>query len=398
MGLYGICGVPGSGKTYWAVHHLVTKYYDWNKLHGEFIKRFQVEIVTNIDELKLDHFSLDEMIARAGGVEKFFNVEYQRKNILSKMGRVVYIVDEAGKYFPKGFKDEAVLYFFQYHRHLGIDIYLISSGFEGLSPGLLRLLEFRLQAKERSRRVFSEMRYVKFLGADRAGNSILKKDSRIFALYRSMDVVEIERVPSVTRKYVLMTVIILICGALLVRYVMSKWSKNSIVDNAHASEKAALAPPLNSKSSVVSKGKVGPSVLAEQGVKTEAVQIKKVGVAVGGGGITSEKRVEWPTYETLARDFVRVRFYKDGERVVVYTDERLVPQDEWPLLLRDSLNIGGALWVKRTKKSGTREPVERVPPMEGASVPQVETGLSRSGSVGGVAVEGRKPVVVGRIR
>lgn len=141
MAIYSVTGKPGSGKSFWAVHHLVTKYFNWNEIHREFLPKFGAALVTNLDKLRLDHYELDEMIDKAGGVNKFFTVDYQRE-VLKRFIRIVYIIDEAGKYFPPGFKDEKVLFFFQYHRHLGIDVYLISVGLQDvLANGLVRLIE-----------------------------------------------------------------------------------------------------------------------------------------------------------------------------------------------------------------------------------------------------------------
>ena len=178
MGCYGMGGKPGSGKSFWVVHHMLTKYFNWDKTHGEWVRRFPVEICTNVDELKLDHFPLDEMIERsgvkgAGGtVESFFTVEYQR-GLLKRFPRIIYIIDEAGRYFDKGFKVRDVLYFFQYHRHLGIDIYLISSALEEVCPAILRVMEYRLVAKERSKRLLNEFPFFSAAGAAQVGKEDL---------------------------------------------------------------------------------------------------------------------------------------------------------------------------------------------------------------------------------
>ena len=50
MAIYSITGKPGSGKTFYAVHHLTAKYFEWNAVHKEFLPKFGVSLVTNIDD------------------------------------------------------------------------------------------------------------------------------------------------------------------------------------------------------------------------------------------------------------------------------------------------------------------------------------------------------------
>ena len=210
MSINFIAGKPGSGKTYWAVHHLVSKYFEWNKIHSEFMPKYGFAIVTNIDALRLDHYNLDEMIQKAGGVTKFFTVAYQ-KTILAKWNRIIYIIDEAGHYFPAKFNDEKVLAFFQFHRHLGLDFYLISVGLQDVvCSGITRIIEKRLQARPRSKKVMGEFKYTTIVEGDKAGTTVLRPDKKIFALYRSMEMEETEVVKSVVKKYIAVIAVLML--------------------------------------------------------------------------------------------------------------------------------------------------------------------------------------------
>lgn len=352
MALYGVGGKPGSGKSFWVVHHMVTKYFSWDKIHGEWVRKFPVEICSNIDDLRLDHFVLDEMIEKSGKdgkggtVETFFTVDYQR-SLLKRFPRILYLIDEAGKYFPKSFKGADVLYFFQYHRHLGIDIYLISSALEDVSPGLLRLMEFRLLAKERSRRVLNEFRYEKYIGGIRAGSTVLKGEARIFHLYKSMLSDETEKIPSVTRRYAVYVLCFVAAGVLLFRYTVYSMTSPKVADSSgvHRTDKAKVLsdstknPALKAKTEAISATVSGAGVpLAERGVK----------------GVTHEQRVvsEWGSGVDLLRlksDYVQVRISAgvDGNSVVYCDDGRCFPVHEIPWILREALRVGEALYVKR---------------------------------------------------
>ena len=334
MAIYGVGGKPGTGKTYWCVAHMVKKYFEWDKIHGEYMRRFGVEIVTNIDELRLDHFTLDEMIMKSGKdgkggtVESFFTVEYQRK-LLSRFNRVVYIIDEAGKYFGAGFKERDVLFFFQYHRHLGIDIYLVSSNLEGVSRGLLNLLEYRIVGKERSKRVLNEFRYVKYVGPDKVGVTVLKPERKIFHLYKSMVQDEHEKIPAMTRKVVFFAVACILGAMVLFRYTMSNFGSGN--DPGKKGKISRSVGGLkNGKTG--SEGLIGRREIKDLGVRADSL-VKRDVVSL----------------EDLKRDYVKIVVSRGvgGGPVVYSEDGRYYSRDDIGLVLRDGIRAGGAIWVKR---------------------------------------------------
>lgn len=212
MAIYGVNGKPGCGKTFWVLKHLTQKYFEWSKVFNEWFKKGNFEVVTNIEEIKLETRNLDEMIKIAGGFNKFFEIEYQRK-ILSKMGRIIYIIDEARNYFPKGLKDNAVLNMLQYHRHLGLDFYLINPSTEGLSREVIALMEYQIEGTTRSKRLLDEFRYRKVVEGDNAGRMVLRPDDKIFRIYKSMDREGLEKIQPLVRKY---AIYVLIAGLIAV--------------------------------------------------------------------------------------------------------------------------------------------------------------------------------------
>ena len=351
MGLYGIGGKPGSGKTFWAVHHIITRYFEWSKIHHEYVRRIPVEIITNIDELRIDHFNLNEMIELAGGVEKFFTIEYQRHKVMSRFSRVVYIMDEAGQYFGPGFKDSGVFSFLQYHRHLGIDIYLLSAALDTLSKGVLTLLEYRLVAKERSRRLANELRYVKYLGSEKAGISVLKKDSRIFGLYKSMDKEELEKIPSVTRRYALFVGVLIIVGVVLVRCTM--WNMvhgHSSVAEVKASVPSPKPPVCRVDPVAIRPG--GP--LSEAGIK-------------GGTGLKMmmTRKVLNGGAEFCFSDHAKVYIsvLPDGEKVALCSDGRMWRGASVRYLLDRAEVVGADLYIDRVARPAGEKAVDSSPPV-----------------------------------
>src|SRR3989304_1351833 len=47
MAIYGVGGKPGTGKTYWCVAHMVKKYFEWDKTHGEYMRLIPFKIFFN---------------------------------------------------------------------------------------------------------------------------------------------------------------------------------------------------------------------------------------------------------------------------------------------------------------------------------------------------------------
>lgn len=189
MAIRVVTGVPGSGKTYWVVKHLADKYCSLEG--GQYRLKGNYLIVTNIDSLTLPHKSLDDCLAEVP-LEKFFTVEYQKEFVQGYEG-VLYVIDEAQRYFHRRFYNKDVFFFFQYHRHLGIDIYLVTQDFRVLPRELRSLAEFEIKAHRRTTSLLGEFRYSICVAGDTVDRKVFKPDKRIFALYRSMVADEVEK-------------------------------------------------------------------------------------------------------------------------------------------------------------------------------------------------------------
>ena len=77
MAIRIIDGKIGSGKTYYAVKHLVDNYFVYQD--GEYLLNKECQIITNIDSFHLESLDLIEEIKKAGSVHEFFSIEYQEK-------------------------------------------------------------------------------------------------------------------------------------------------------------------------------------------------------------------------------------------------------------------------------------------------------------------------------
>jgi len=186
MAIKVISGKPGSGKSYFALYKLITEFFEFCKVFFEWKVKTPVNIFTNIDGLKLPHESLDYHIKEAGGLLVFFTVDYQ-KQLMDRFPNIRYIIDESQKFFPRRFSDVDVLFFFQYHRHLGIDLYLITPDWGSVCPQITSLCEYEIRAVSDTLTLSKGMKYSFYAGFDKVGSTSLPADLKVFSLYKSFE-------------------------------------------------------------------------------------------------------------------------------------------------------------------------------------------------------------------
>ena len=248
-------GVPGSGKTYYAVNYLVSNFFEYDSFYSEYKERpdKNVLVITNIDSLRLKHLNLDYLIERFT-LEKFFTVEnFEKIQKQYRVKNIVVIVDEAQKYFDRKFYNKDVFYFFQYHRHLGVDIFLLTQSKNTLARELVVLSEYIIKAVPRSLQ-YGSFRY-KFYDVN--GNHLftksLKRDNNVFRAYKSFDVKEVSKPKNVLLpKIVFASVSIFVSLALVFFLLRFFWYSPS---KSPPSPSASSVPRVKSDLSSVPKPK-----------------------------------------------------------------------------------------------------------------------------------------------
>lgn len=197
-------GNPGSGKSFFAVKYLL-KYCEYDAMFMEYILRSDVLIISNIENLKIKHLSLDELLKRYN-VEEFFTVEnFEKIQKQYKVKNIILCIDEAQKIFDSKFFNKDVFYLFQYHRHLGLDIFLLTQSRSTICRQLIPLAEYIVQAKPRSKGISGTFTY-NYL--DPKGNYMynktLRADPSVFRAYQSMRVDEMNKPRNVIKYYAMM--------------------------------------------------------------------------------------------------------------------------------------------------------------------------------------------------
>lgn len=198
-------GVPGSGKTYYAVQYL-SKFCVWDKIYNVYNINSDVLLVTNIDEIKVSHMSVDQFLSQSLYIVD--NIKEYMKQYNYK--KVIMVVDEAQRYFSrealKNFPNENDLFFFfEYHRHIGVDIFLICQTISAIHSRIVKLSEYIIRARQSSVSLPMVFIYdaVDSITGDILFSVRLKKESEIFRLYKSFEFEGHERPKSVLlRKWV----------------------------------------------------------------------------------------------------------------------------------------------------------------------------------------------------
>lgn len=166
-----ITGIPGSGKSYMAVEH-VSKLKDQSKiLHN--IEGFSLGI-------PLDKYSIDNKINKLD----VFRKSYHEKS--DSFHGWVFIIDEAAELFPRQLRDTDIISFFDYHRHYGIDVFLITQDIKKVSPDITCLAETHYRAASGAANpVPGYLLYQQIVGGESVSRKWLRKKKSIFSLYKS---------------------------------------------------------------------------------------------------------------------------------------------------------------------------------------------------------------------
>lgn len=218
MAIRFITGVPGSGKTYYAVYHLLKTYFKFDKDIDDYKPLSEFTIFTNIDALSLPHVDINEACKAASiDISQFFTVPYQEK-IRKKYPKIVYLIDEAQRFFPYRNKLTAETWFyFEYHRHMGHDIYIITQDRKLVAQNITLLAETEIRACKKTFSFLGEFRYLIKSDGEIIDRFTLRPEKRIFLIYKSFDSEASEKIKNPLKKYIL-----IIATALIILLIYGK--------------------------------------------------------------------------------------------------------------------------------------------------------------------------------
>ena len=183
-------GPPRCGKSYYAVNYLM-KFVDYDPLYTDYALKPGVLIISNIEGLKVRHRSLDEILQKRT-IEEFFTVaNFEQLMVHYQVTKVILLIDEFQKLFPDGYKNTDVSFFFQYHGHIGLDIFLMTQGVSTVARWFIPLVEYFVRVTPRSKSVLNNFsyRFVDTKGRYLYSKTVGKKEV-VFNAYNSFRVDE----------------------------------------------------------------------------------------------------------------------------------------------------------------------------------------------------------------
>jgi len=331
MAIKVVTGIPGSGKTYYALREVTLKNYEYCKDFHEWKPKegSKLHLITNMKGLKLPHIQFDDLLRRENITYRdFFTCSYMEKYV-EKNGHTTIILDEAQRYFPSDFRDEknvkgganpdnSVFYFFEYHRHIGVDIYLLAQMWTRMNPQIVGLCEYQIDAQKRTLAVGNELSYKFMSGFDVIGSTRLLLDKKITSLYKSIDTETENRGKQLrpVRKMIFLVVVLLLAVVIGFKIFFSTFFSKPQKDGAPtASAKAAV-----SVGAAASAQPVRP-VSPPRPAPPSMITVVAGAVVYDGVPVSVAWRGSLIPISSLGHPF---RLRPDGRTVEVY-----VPQDLW---------------------------------------------------------------------
>ncbi|PLX91635.1 MAG: hypothetical protein C0620_10850 [Desulfuromonas sp.] len=250
MSIKHITGVPGTGKTYYAIKQVILRYYRWNddlfewEINPEKTKK-PVLIYTNIDTLKLPHINIEHYCEERGiTVYEFFTTEYWENNVPYHDYQIVVILDEAQKFYPSSYRlhgspppGQNTLFWFQYHRHFGPDVYIITQTYDAVCRHVVQLAEYEIHAKSKVLTLGNQFVYVyrTGLGPDAiVGGKKYTYEKKVGMLYQSFQSESDDSTrPNPLKKYIAITAALAVLAIVLLYRSLTSIGQPAEAEAAH---------------------------------------------------------------------------------------------------------------------------------------------------------------------
>ena len=230
-------GLQGSGKSYYATYKML---HDKDKYH---------RILTNIDGIKeteqIKQFGFKEFqknileeiykiqVLEDGTFQDCINMLIKLKILpidVSKDNRILLVIDESQNFFGTAQKNSSVLeWFITQHRHLYIELYLITQKHTLLRPNY-KLFNMTYKAYPPSRQFSSKkIKYEEFAGISSSKdnwvrNFTLPKEQKVFDMYVSGDKVDS---PNILKTFIIYGILLSLIIGGLITFFLSNFGANT---------------------------------------------------------------------------------------------------------------------------------------------------------------------------
>ncbi|GHS86468.1 hypothetical protein FACS189487_00820 [Campylobacterota bacterium] len=235
-----LTGVPGSGKTYFAVNYLYDTFVNNKSKHFGANKRF----ITNIEGFNYGLFDNKGKALDFENLKNQLTFLYRMKDsgcadteLLEKikefeLDSALFIIDECHTFLSKD--DEILVWWLSYHRHFFHNILLVTQNLALVNRKYYAFSEFFYSAQASSLRIFSWIfRYKVFTDArlykkTETKGFTLKFNKDVYALYHSGDNQQSKKV---VVYYILIAFFLFILFIAVMYSIPKIWMRSASVDN-----------------------------------------------------------------------------------------------------------------------------------------------------------------------
>ena len=228
-----LLGLPGSGKTYYAVDRIFNNFSKDETAKRDKKVTFK-SCYTNINEFKFDkienvnEFNFDDFYSHLKELHTMYKAKHTDEELVKyledlNLKDTLFVIDEAHNFFDK--KDVVLVWWLSYHRHLYHELILITQNLSLIESKYKSFSEFFYVAKPQS--LTFDKRYFKYnvfcssrlTKASQSGSIKIKRNSKVFALYKSGDSINAS---NVILKYILISLTIFIILFIFVYFFVLK--------------------------------------------------------------------------------------------------------------------------------------------------------------------------------
>jgi hypothetical protein len=173
--IQGLTGVPGGGKSYYAVYKML-----------KLLEAGQIVVhnVHGFNDSRAISWEFGQMPLDADSLFKEFDMIRLSKGVPPETMIYVFI-DEAQRFWPYEYKDPRGVFFFDFHRHHGLEITLISQDIKKISPKISTLFEQEIRAVKPMFQLQPGFQYNLLSSGELFGKERLPKKQEVFAAYTS---------------------------------------------------------------------------------------------------------------------------------------------------------------------------------------------------------------------
>jgi len=234
-----LTGVPGSGKSYFAVNminDLIEKLSKKEKISYEEASK-KLKLLHNVDGLKVGTVLETFCAERDIDPITIFTNKYHIDN--EEFRGWTFVLDECQTLFPKNLRNEDVQRFFQLHRHYGIDVVLLSQDYKLVCPAISLLSEYQFRAvSDTANPLPGFFMYRQMVGWEQISRKFKRKKQKVFDLYKTADFDQ----KKVKRKARPMLIIFIVCSILAVLGILKIYGFKDRGFNNSKQEQKQKAP------------------------------------------------------------------------------------------------------------------------------------------------------------